>query len=184
VSRASGTRWKRSSTTLRTTPRRRSGNDTFEASKNPWSGQRRTASGALREDIADSKELIEIIRRLRGKGRTRPAFAELITKQGLVLARYCAVLPPAELMEYASLYGERDRLNAQVAAAAGGAAFGGPLATADRTVKALREQTKAQDKTIRRLERVMECTADAHAEKVARSINSTASEGKRHQRKD
>lgn len=157
--------------------------DIFEKSKNPWSGQNQTATGALRKDIANSNEFLEIIRKLRGKGLTGPAFAELIAKQDLDLARFYAALPPAELMEYANLYGQRDRLNAQVAAAAGGAAYGEPLAFADRTVKALQEQTKAQDKTIRRLERVIERTADAHAEKVARSINGAATSGKNRQRK-
>lgn len=157
--------------------------DIFETSKNPWLGQQQTATGALRQDIANSNEFLEIIRKLRGKGLTGPAFAELIAKQDLDLARFYAALPPAELMEYASLYGQRDQLNAQVAAAAGGAAYGEPLAMADRTVKALQEQTKAQDKTIRRLERVIERTADAHAEKVARSINGAATSGKNRQRK-
>lgn len=155
--------------------------DIFAPSENVWSGGQQSPNDRLRTDIANSREFLTIIKSLKSKGLDGPAFAELLATQDLDKARFYASLPAADLMTYENLYNQRDALNAQVASAAGDAAFGAPLAAANAQIKAMSVQTKAFEKAVSRAEKTLKTAIEENAKAVTRGVNGAASSGKRSQ---
>lgn len=158
--------------------------DIFAPSENVWSAGQQSPNDRLRTDINNSREFLNIIKSLKSKGLDGPAFAELIATQDLDKARFYASLPAKDLMEYENLYNQRDRANQAVANAAGDAAYGAPLASANAQVRALEAIVKAQDKAIKVQTKTLENAIDRNARTVTAGVNGAASTGKRNQPRD
>lgn len=158
--------------------------DIFAPSENVWAGGQQSPNDRLRTDINNSREFLTIIKSLKSKGLDGPAFAELIATQDLDKARFYASLPAKDLMEYENLYNQRDAANAQVANAAGDAAYGAPLAAAQAQVKALETIVKAYEKATKVQTKTLETAIDRNARTVTAGVNGAASNGKRNQRRD
>lgn len=158
--------------------------DIFAAPSNVWSSTMATPNSTLRGDIAEGREFIALIKQLKRKGLDGPAFAELIATQDIERARFYASLPASDLIGYERLYEQREQILQQVGAAAGGAAYGEPLAAANAQVAALQAQTKAYEQIVKTQTKALERALDENADRVTRGVGGAAVKGKRNRRRD
>lgn len=124
----------------------------------PWSsefasGSPGAATAALRNDLAEARQMREAIQSLRRKGLDGPALAEVLSQGGLAGAQAFADLSRQELAEYARLYNQRNSVLRDVGTLAGTAAYGDRLRDERRDIKPLVTRLERIERAIKAADR-------------------------------
>ena len=146
---------------------------------NPW------APGAdfmsiLRSDRADIAGFNRALHRVRGKGVTGPAFAELAQSGNLAAASQLAAMSRADLHRYELAFNRRAREARELGRYAGQAAYGG---ASDRHLADLNHHAKETNRRLASLERAVTTAApEKTGQAVGRELNKVAASAARRSR--
>lgn len=157
--------------------------DIFAAPENVWAADANADPKArLREDIAKSREFIQLVKQLKAKGLDGAALGDILSRGDVDLARMWAQMSRRDIAEFEQLYNTRERVSAAAGSAAGQAVFGERLANANEELREANRELRDVNKELRQVKQAIEKSSQKTADALGKKLDGVAAKSRRGQR--